>query len=191
VVQVLVLVVLILVVLVVQVVLVVLILVVLVVQVDWVILADRPLAGVPARQEARLVLQAKLVIQEGGQLPKEVQLQKASSVLPEPPQREEKGEEESMATETTCTEATITTTIMSIALSLEDGHGRTLTTVMVTSGSSCVPARPGLGLLLVTQSALGLLPESVHQRVVIWKKRKKLVVQMNALKVMKATPLLV
>jgi len=187
VVQLLVLVVLILVVLVVLLVLVVL---VVPVQVDWVTLVDRPLAGVPAQREEQLVLQ-EVQLQEGGQLPQEVQLQRALSVLPEPPQREEKGEEESMATETTCTEATITTTIMSIALSLEDGHGRTLTTVMVTSGSSCVPARPGLGLLLVTQSALGLLPESVHQRVVIWKKRKKLVVQMNALKVMKATPLLV
>jgi len=98
--------------------------------VDWVTLVDRPLDGVPAQQEAQLVLQ-EVQLQEGGQLPKEVQLQKASSVLPEPPQREEKGEEESMETETTCTEATTITTIMLTALSVVDGHGRTLTTVMV------------------------------------------------------------
>jgi len=112
-----------------QVVLVVLILVVVqvaLVQVDWV-----TLAGVLAQQEAQLVLQG-VQLQEGGQLPQEVPLQKVLSVLPEPPQRGEKGGEESTATETTFTEATITTTIMSIALSLEDGHGRTLTTAMVT-----------------------------------------------------------
>jgi len=115
----------------VQVVLAVVILVVLVVQVDWVILVDRPLAGVPAQQEAQLVLQ-EVQLHEGGQLPQEVPLQKVLSVLPEPPQREERGGEGSMETETTCTEATITITItMSIALSLEDGLGRTLTTVMV------------------------------------------------------------
>jgi len=112
----------------VQVVLAVVILVVLVVQVDWVTLVDRPLAGVLVQQEEQLVLQ-EVQLQEGGQLPQEVQLQRALSVLPEPPQREEKGEEGSTETETTCTEAI--TTIMSIALSLEDGHGRTLTTVMV------------------------------------------------------------
>jgi len=158
------------------------------VQVDWVTLVDRPLAGVLVQQEEQLVLQ-EVQLQEGGQLPQEVQLQRALSVLPEPPQREEKGEEGSTETETTCTEAI--TTIMSIALSLEDGLGRTLTTVMVTSGSSCVRVRPGLGLLLVTQTALGLSPESVHQRVVILKKRKKLVELMNALKDMKVIPLLV
>jgi len=109
------------------VILVVLILVPLLVQVDWVTLVDRPLA----QQEAQLVLQ-EVQLHEGGQLPQEVPLQKVLSVLPEPPQREESGGEGSMGTETTCTEATITITItMSIALSLEDGLGRTLTTVMV------------------------------------------------------------